>query len=136
MKTKTHIVIPALLYQLQINRLPLKLPSQSRRLTPRIARHVRGLLHIGQGDQLQIRVYPKHRLEALKRRVDGAPERRRGHQLNLGVVGEVLAQLAALFMAEVCEERVWDDVVGGGEVVNALVETRSEWEFFFLRQKI
>lgn len=36
------------------------------------------------------------------------------------MVREGFAQLGALLVAEVCEERVVDDMVGGAEVVDAL----------------
>jgi hypothetical protein len=54
----------------------------------------------------------EHGLEAFERGVDCASEGRRGHQVDCGVVQEVVAQLVALFVAEVCEEGVRDDVVG------------------------
>lgn len=45
------------------------------------------------------------------------------------MVREVVAQLAALLMAEVCEEGVRDDMVGGAKVVNALIAlVLAPWE--------
>lgn len=60
------------------------------------------------------------RLKAFQCCVDSAPQWRRGHQVDIGMAGKRLLELAALFMAEVCEEGVRDDMVFGAEVVDAL----------------
>lgn len=91
-------------------------------LTTRVAWHIRSLLDIRQSDELHVRVGLERGLEALQRGVDRATQRRRGHQLDVGVAGEGIAQLAALLVAEICEEGVGDDMVGGGEIVDALGE--------------
>lgn len=109
--------------QAQINVLPRKLLTQGLRLTASVASHIRRLLHIRQSDELHVGVRLERGPEALQRRVDSATQRRGSHQLDIGVVGEGIAQLAALLVAEICKKRVGDDVVGGGEVVDALRES-------------
>lgn len=110
------------MHQAQVNVLPRKLLTQSLWLAAGIARHIRSLLHIRQSDELHVRVGLEHRLEALQRGVNRATQRRRSHQLDTGVAREVIAQLAALLVAKVCEEGVGNDVVGSREVVDALEE--------------
>lgn len=118
----TYLAVPSLVHQIQVNVLPRKLLTQRVRLTASIASHIRSLLHIRQSNKLHIRVRLEHRAKALQRGIDRAPQRRGSHQLDIGVVREVIAQLVALLVAEICEKRIGDDVVGSGEVVNTLVE--------------
>lgn len=115
------------MHKIQINRnlrsgefLPQRIAA-----TARITRDIRSLLHIRQGDHLHVRIRLKHGLEALKCCVDGAAQRGGSHQFDLVVVREVLAQLAALLVAEVREEGVRDDVVCCREVVDALEIVQS-----------
>lgn len=58
--------------------------------------------------------------KALERSIEGATKGRGGHQVDVGMAGEVLAERFALLVAEVSEEGVLDDVVGGANVVQAL----------------
>ena len=118
----THLIIPPLVHQLQINGLLSKLLLQGLGFTASIARHIGGLLGVWQGDQLHARVGLEDGPEALERCVDGAAERRGRDQVDLGVSGEGLAQFRALLVAEICEKGVGDDVVGGANVVNTLEE--------------
>lgn len=118
----THLIIPSLVHQLQINRLSRKLLLQSLGLTASIARHIGGLLGVRQGNQLHVRVGLEDGPEALEGSVDGSAERRCGHQVDLGVIGEGSLQFSALLVAEICEEGILDDVVGGAKVVEALEE--------------
>lgn len=113
-KRPTYLIVPAILHQIQVHRNPRgsKFLAQSLGLTARIARHIGRLLDVRQRDQFRVRVRMEHGLEAFESGVDCAAEGRRGHQLDCGVVREVVAQLLALFVAEVCEEGVWNDVVG------------------------
>lgn len=110
------------MHQAQVNILPRKFLTQGVRLTASIASHIRSLLHIRQSNEFHIRARLEHGPKALQRGVDRATQRRCSHQLDIGVVREVVAQLAALLVAEICEEGVRDDVVGGAEVVDALGE--------------
>lgn len=119
----THLVIPSLVHQLQINRLSGKLLLQSLGLTTSIARHVGGLLSVRQGNQLHVRVGLEDGPEALEGCVDGSAKRRRGNQVDLGVVREGILQPSTLLMPEICEEGVGNDVVGSAKVVDALEET-------------
>ena len=111
------------MHQLQINRLFGKLLLQGLGFTTSIARHIGGFLGVWQSDQLHARVGLEDGPEALERCVDGAAERRSGDQVDLGVSGEGLAQFRALLVAEICEEGVGNDVVGGAEVMDALEDT-------------
>lgn len=119
----THLVIPSLVQQLQVNGLSGKLLSQSLGLTTSIAWHIGGLLGVRQGNQLHVRVGLEDGPEALKGCIDSSAKRRCSDQVDLGVVGEGILQLGTLLMAEICEEGVGDDVVGGAKVVDALDES-------------
>lgn len=79
-------------------------------------------MNIRKGNQLHIRVSLEHGLEALQCCVDSAAQGRRGHQVDIRVAREGLSELAALLMAEVCQDRVGNDMVGGAKIVNALYE--------------
>jgi len=71
----------------------------------------------------------EHGLEAQQGRVQRPPERRRRDQLDAIVVGERVAQRAALLLAELGQERVGQDVVGGAEVVEALDGGASRYQY-------
>lgn len=111
----TDLVIPRLRQQPQIHREPAlhKLLLQDVDVAPRVARHVAGLLHVRQRNHLDPRVGLEDGLEGVQGGVNGAAQRRGGDQADLRVVGEPVAQLAALFAAEICEDGVWEDVVCG-----------------------
>lgn len=108
---------------LQINRLFGKLLPQGLGFTTSIAWHIGRFLGIWQRDQLHARVGLEDRPEALECCVDGAAERRRGDQVDLGVSGKGFAQFCALLVAEICEEGVADNMVGCAEIVDALEDT-------------
>jgi len=108
--------------QTQIDILSRKLLPQHLRVAAGVARYVGDLLHIGQSNQLHVGMSLEYGLEALQCCVNSAAQGRRGHQVDIGVIREGLLQLAALFVAEVCEKRVGDDMVFGAEVVNALYQ--------------
>lgn len=74
--------------QIQIDILSLKLLAEDVRFTSGIARHVRSLLHIRQGNQLDIWTGFKDRLKALQCSVDCAAQRRGRDQFDVGVVGK------------------------------------------------
>lgn len=54
-------------------------------------------------------------------RVDRATQRRGSDELDLVMVREVVAEDATLLVAKIGQRGVVDDVVGGGEVVEALL---------------
>jgi hypothetical protein len=58
-------------------------------------------------------VFLEHGLEALVCSVDGPSERRRGDQLDPIMEGEVVAKDAALFVSEIGQGGIVDDVVRG-----------------------
>lgn len=129
---KTNLTIPPLLHSLQIDRQSLlldKLPPQRLGIAPAIARNVTRLLRLGQRDQLHPPARVEHGLEAQQGRVQRPPERRRRDQLDAIVVGERVAQRAALLLAELGQERVGQDVVGGAEVVEALDGGASRYQY-------
>lgn len=66
-------------------------------------------------------MFLEHGLEALVCSVDGPPERRRGDQLDPIMEGEVVAKDATLFVSEVGQGGIVDDVVRCAQVVDALM---------------
>lgn len=118
------------MYQPQINRdvLLLHLLAQHIWIASRVARHITRLLDIRKGDQLHIGVRLEYRFEALQGCVDGATEWRSRDQVDLGVARKLFAKLTTLFVAEISEEGVVDDMVGDVEVVNALREISGRIE--------
>lgn len=77
-------------------------------------------MHIRETDEFHVGAGLEDGLEALQCCVDCAAQRGGGYEVDLVVVREGFAQLGALLVAEVCEERVVDDMVGSAEVVDAL----------------
>lgn len=110
------------MHQTQVHVLPSKLVPQNLRIAASVARHVGGLLDIGEGNQLHVRMGLERGLEALQCCVNSPAQGRRSHQVDVGVAREGLFQVAALLVAEVCEERIGNDMVLGAQVVNALWE--------------
>lgn len=107
------------MYEIQIN-ARFELLLQDRRLTSSITCNIRDLLEIRESNNLQIGVCLKDGREALEGGIQGAAKRGGRHQVDVGVTGEALAQLAALFVSKVGEDGVLDDMVLGAEVVQAL----------------
>lgn len=79
-------------------------------------------MRIRERNELQVLVGFEHGLESQQGRVDGPAKRRRGHQFDLGVVGEAIPQVGALFLSQRGEIRVVQRVVCGAEVVVALTD--------------
>lgn len=101
----SYLNIPLRREQPQVHRSALfndQLLPQHIRVAPRIARHVTSLLRIWQRNQLNRVVRQlEHRAERMQSRVDCATQRRGRDELDAVVVGEVVAEGAALFVAEV-----------------------------------
>lgn len=121
---KTNLNIPRPIQQLQVYREPLllhQLLPQHIWITPRIARNVTNLLHIGQRNQFHALVLLEHGFEALHRRVHGATQGRGRYQLDLVMMWEVVAEDPALLVAEIGQRGVVDDMVCGADVVETLL---------------
>lgn len=78
-------------------------------------------MHIREQNQLRVLSRFKNRPETLQCGVDGTAERRGGYEIDLVMEGEILGEFAALFIAQVSEEGVANDMVFCAKVVEALV---------------
>ena len=78
-------------------------------------------MHVGEEKQFRVLVRFKNRSETLQCGVDGTTERRGSYEIYLVMEGEILGEFAALFIAQVSEEGVANDMVFCAEIVEALV---------------